>query len=253
MRLLYSNLIDLAGVTFTPATYDASFPASNLANEHRSNPYRTGVTQAAESVIIDLGSAKAVTCVVLLDHTLTNADTLIKLQANSSNSWGAPPVDETLTWATGTISKFFASVSYRYWRLIFTKSAAAESRDIGRMFLGTYYTLEEPAENAEFPDKDLTQRIRSEGGQFWSDAQESFRLMPVSFSGISQTQKNNMRTFSEYVKTHTSFFVQLDENDSSLNELVYVKLNELPNYEPDGFHSGGGLAYKTKLEMEEML
>lgn len=254
MRLFYDNLIDAAGVIFTAGTYDAAFPPANLANEHRSNPYRTGIGIAAENVVIDLLTAKAVTAVILLDHTLTAADTLIKLQGNSSNSWGAPPVDETLTWASGIISKIFAQQTYRYWRLIFTKSNANEQRDIGRMFLGTYFQPTEDPADLDAPEEDLSRKTRSDGGQIYSDAADSFRVKELAFNGISTTQKDALRTFHRRVKTHSSFFLQLDQNGSGeMSELLYGKLRKMMQFKAAGFNSDGSLAYDTKLEFEEAL
>lgn len=254
MRLFYGNNIDAAGVTFTAATYDSAFPPANLANELRGKPYRTGSTQAAENVVIDLGSAAAATAVILLDHTLTNADTLIKLEANSSNSWGAPPFTQALSWASGPISAVFGSVSYRYWRLSFTKSAAGEQRDIGRLFVGTYFQPDDAPEDVDAPEEDLSKKKRSDGGQLYSDVVDSFRVKQFEFSGISTTQKDSFRTFHRRVKTHTSFFLQTDQSGSGeMSEILYGKLRGMMRFKPDGWHSDGALSWHATLDFEEAL
>lgn len=254
MRLFYSNNIDAAGVAFTAATYDSSFPPANIANELRGKPYRTGDTQAAENIVIDLGSAASATAVILLDHTLTNADTLIKLEANSSNSWGAPPFSQALTWASGTISQTFNSASYRYWRLSFTKAAAGVTRDIGRMFLGTYFQPDDAPESVDAPEEDLSKKKRSDGGQLYTDVVDSFRVKSFEFSGISTTQKDLFRTFHRQVKTHTSFFLQTDQGGSGeMSEILYGKLREMMHFRPDGWHSDGALSWRATLDFEESL
>ena len=92
MRVFYDNLIDKTGVTITPSSQVSTLPASNLAHEFRKRVWRTGTSTAAENVVFNLGSAKAVTSVILLDHTLTAGDSAIALEANSADSWGAPPL-----------------------------------------------------------------------------------------------------------------------------------------------------------------
>lgn len=254
MRLLYDNVIDASGVVFTAGTYDASFPPANLANEHRNNPYRTGTGTAAEFVIIDLLTAKNVTACILLDHTLTAGDTSIRIQANATNSWGAPSFDQALTWASGTISQVFANQSFRYWRLIFTKSNASEQRDIGRLFLGTYYQPPEDPSDVEAPEEDLSRKTRSDGGQLFTDAASSYRQKDLPFNGISTTQKDAFRTFHLAVKTHKSFFMQIDPNGSGeMVELLYGKLRSMMIFRNSGFHSDGALCWDTKLEFEEAL
>jgi hypothetical protein len=249
MRVHYVNLIDASGVIFIPSTYDVSFPA---------DPWKTGTTVAAESVAIDLGSAKAVTSVILLDHTLTSGDTLIKLQAHTSNTWGAPSFTTDLTWASGTIAKVFAQETYRWWRVIFTKSAAGEQREIGRLFLGTYYTTTEgPTPDFEIDPQDLTERQRTEGGQIYSDAKPDFREFKLTFAGISTTQKEAFEAFADAVGIHTSFFFQTDETAAvtpgKFGERIYAKLKRKPKYKPGGWHTDGDLCWETQLELEEQL
>jgi len=241
-------------VLFTAGTYDAAFPPANLANEHRSNPYRTGTGVAAEFVVMDLLTAKAVNSVILLDHTLTAADTLIKIQGNATDSWGAPTVNETLTWASGTISKVFSQNSLRYWRLIFTKSSASETRDIGRLFLGTYYQPVEEPSDLNATEEDLSRKTRSDGGQIFSDAASSFRVKELPFHGISTTQKDLLRTFTRRVKTHSSFFLQINESGAGeMSELLYGKLRKMMEFKNAGWHNDGDLCWDTKLEFEEAL
>lgn len=255
MRLFYNNVIDADGVILTPTTYDSAYPADLLANEQRSYGWKTGDTQAAENVVINLGSAQAVTSVILLDHDLLNTDSLIKLEGNSSDTWGAPPVSETLTWAAGIISKTFNSATYQYWRLSFTKASAGAQRMIGRMFLGTYYSTTEGVGNVKIKPVDLSQSQRSEGGQKWSDAQDCYRMYDIDFDAMSNSQLDSLITFVDLVGTFKSFFFQIDENSSNAkySEKVYAKLVKKPEYEPNGFDSSGAQAWNTKLEIEEQL
>src|SRR5688572_1286488 len=122
MRFFYDNLIDYAATVITASSQNSAFPANNVANQLREKNWRTGTSTALESVTFDLGSAKSVTSCIVLDHDLTASDTLIKIQGHTSDSWGAPTIDETLTHSSGVISKTFAGASLRYWRFTFTKS-----------------------------------------------------------------------------------------------------------------------------------
>jgi hypothetical protein len=253
MRLFYANKIDLSGVVFTPTSEQATLPVENLANEFRRKVWRTGTSTATERVVIDLGAATAITAVILLDHTLTAADSNILLEAHTSDSWGAPSFSQALTYAADVIGLTFASQNYRYWRLSFTKSAAGETRDIGRLFLGPYVELEEAPDYSGYGDEvmDLSSKIKSDAGQTYTDLRDSYRMLRYQFSQTPQTMSVVLKTFVDYVGQHTSFFVQT-ETSSPLNEYIYVKLNTAWGRQVTGIDSQYFWDFK-EMEMEEQL
>src|SRR5438105_670913 len=104
MRLFYDNLIDYAATVVTASSQQADLPGSNVINELSKKVWRTGTAAAPESITFDLGSAKDVTGVILLDHTLTNADTNIELHASTDNFAASDVTVAVLVWASGTIS-----------------------------------------------------------------------------------------------------------------------------------------------------
>lgn len=255
MRFWYDNLIDYSGVAITYATQNSSFPASNVANALRSKPYRTGATIAAEYVQFDLGSAKAVTSFIVLDHTLTSGDTAIKIEGNSSSSFGLPAFSQSLTWSSGVISQTFASQSYRYWRFSFTKSAAGETRDIGRLHLGTYYTTTERPDYDGWRrgQEDLSSVQRTVGGQRYTDARPAYRTGRYDFSSIANTSKDSLTTLIDRVGIHTPFFAQIDETASSgeVKEILYVNLKSRPEFDVDAFDAD--YMWSTTIDLEEQL
>jgi hypothetical protein len=255
-RIWYNNLIDLSGVTITASSYaSASLTGQNVTHDHKSKVWRTGTSTAAETLTFDLGSAKAVTSIIVFNHTLTASDSLIKIQGNASDSWGAPSINQALTHAT-TINQTFASGTYRYWRFIFTKSAAGESRDIGRIFLGTYEDIDDPDFDGLSPDPvDRTTKQRSIGGQVYSNVRSNYREVNVDFSGITTTQSGTVKTLSEYLGTGKSWFFQpLTSGTGEVAEIYYVKFKRLPQREGDGVHGSDGLpAWKFSFEIEEEL
>ncbi len=252
MRLFYDNLIDYAATLFTPTSEVSTLPVENLANEFRAVPWQTGVSVADENVVIDLGSAKSVTSVILLDHTLTAGDSAIAIQGNAADSWGAPSVNETLTWASGTIGKTFTGGSYRYWRLKFTKSSAAEARSIGRLFLGTYL---EPSDLPDYDGyserlEDLSRSADSRSGQTWTDRQSQFSVLNLDLSRFGQTDVDNIKTVFETVGRSKSFFFQCSTT-SPLDNLWYVKFRR--PYDRSVAAFGSGYLWDFDLEMKEQL
>jgi hypothetical protein len=95
LRASTTNLT--ASSTITASTEDASYPRTNLrVPEEPDNPAKTTVTTDSWWVI-DHGSAKSVAAWGLLYANFTS----VKVQANATDSWGAPSYDSgTLTIGT---------------------------------------------------------------------------------------------------------------------------------------------------------
>jgi hypothetical protein len=255
MRFWYDNWIDYSGVVFTESSENSAFPSSNVANQLREKNWRTGTSAAAEWIQFDLGSAKAVTSILLLDHNLTASDTTLKIEGNATSSFAAPTFTQAVTWASGVISQLFTVQTFRHWRFSFTKSAAGDTRDIGRLFLGSYYTT------TERPDYDGWQRghedlsivQRTVGGQRYAEARSKYRTGRFSFSGISNTQKGSLITIVDRVGIHTPLFVQVDETAAAgeAKEIVYVNFKSLPEFNVSAFDSD--FIWDTSLDVEEQL
>ena len=229
VRFAWNNLIDASGVVFTPTSETSGLPVENLANELRTKVWRTGTSTAAENVVIDFGSAQSFGCVILLDHDLSAADSAIALEANSADSWGAPAFTQSLTRVAGPISAFFATQSYRYCRLKFTKSAAGQTRQIGRLFIGAYYECARnpDAGGVDIKHVDLSKSGKSIGGQRYSDVRSLYDEIRLDFSRLDDAQNDQFDALAAAVGEHASFFVSLDHANEPEDWLYYVALKDL--------------------------
>jgi len=252
VRIFYDNLIDLSATVITAGSEAADLPASNVQHPHRGKVYRTGVSAAAEWIKFDLGSAQAVQAVILLDHTLTASDTTIKLQGNATDSWGSPSVDETITFNAGTMVLYLsAEQTYRWWRVIFTKSAAGETRDIGRVFLGPYVECTQSFRygDAEIKPVDLSETDRALGGQTFSEIKPIYNEIKGSFYWIDDTQATLLKSLSDTVGTHTPFFLSIDPTNKGYDLLYYGKFKQLSAQKIE--HTYGGYKWSVGFEMAE--
>lgn len=224
MRLFYTNALDGPAVVLTPSSEVATLPAENVLDEFRERVWRTGNAAGTETLVIDLGAAFAVTSIILLAHTLLAGDSNIKLEANSADSWGAPPFTSGITWSADTIAAVFAAQTYRYWRLSFTK-ASASARDIGRIFLGSHYELEDQPDYDGFDEtlEDAARKQKSLGGQTYTELVGQYRMLRTDFSRITTAMITNMVAYAEAVGQSVSHFVQVD-TASPFDRIYYVKL-----------------------------
>lgn len=256
MRIFTPNLIDAAAVVQTKYSEATAFPASNLRNPQRTKVWRSGTTAALEWTVFDLGSAQAVTACILLNHTLLAGDSLIKIQGNASDSWGAPSFSQTLTWSAGIIAATFASQSFRYWRLTYTKASAGVTRDLGRLFLGIYYTPTDPPDWAGHKRRadSLDLKARGPYGQTFGENRGEQRRPELEWSFIPHAQKIALAAMATALGTVVPFFIQVDETATAgdeLSEYQYVLFRDKPQFDDAGF--ADETKWDTRWNLEESL
>lgn len=245
VRLIWDNLVDSA--TLTASSEDPAFPGINIANALRSKAWRTGTSTADEDIVIDHGSAKAITCVILLDHDLTAGDSDIVLEANATDSWGGPSFSQALTRVEGPIAAYFSSESYRYNRIAFTKSASGETRDIGRVFVGTYDSA--PTTGHPIHPKDLSKKSQSDGGQTFSNIRPIYDQITLEMNVITKAIYDLIKTMFDTVGTHQSFFISIDHDVEPVDWIYYVKAKTIPSFQPISTTA----YWRTSLSLDEQL
>jgi len=231
VRVLYRNRIT-PDVTITAASMALDLPAKNIAHPHLSRIYRTGKNDANEWISIDLGSAQAVQALILYAHTLTAGDSDIRLQGNSSNVWTGPSFDMEIPYYERKMTLWLPEEqAFQYWRIVFTKSSASESRDIGAVYLGLYDEYEmSPAQpdGVKITPTDLSTTDRVPGGQTYSDKRGIYDRIDLDFPGaIPEEQSAQMLALARTCGIHTPFYVSISPQDKPYAWLYYVKAQSL--------------------------
>lgn len=128
------NVAGNATITAQSGTADSDYPLTNLVDDNPAKPGK--LTTTTGRIMFDFGSAQNIDLVALI-HTNLTAGLSVKIQANATDSWGAPSIDQAITipavpddgyplnpWLdlTGISPR-----SYRYWaiQIAGTNSAAA--------------------------------------------------------------------------------------------------------------------------------
>lgn len=235
LLFLYNNLLDSA--TLTASSAATGFPANNLKNPFRTKYWKTaGATAGTAQLVIDHGTAKAVTAIALTGYPdWTAAPGTLDIQFNDTDSWGSPADHEHITWVSpttpggnkGTIILTFASKSYRFNRLSVVN--APGDWNLGRLFIGTYF---EPARTygwgyeEEIVDPSLISQTI--GGQDHADEIERYRV--IRCSGIIETQAQWVlyQAMLNTVGTRKDIFVTFDHAGEAAERTIYGKFTKLP-------------------------
>ncbi len=95
--------------------------------------------KSREWIKLDCGLAVPITAGILLDHNLGAGGT-VKAQANATDAWGAPSVNQTLAGDSIIRIGFFAGGSYRYQRILIDDVTANTLgySEAGIAYLGSY-------------------------------------------------------------------------------------------------------------------
>lgn len=240
---LYNNLLDIA--TLTASSEATGFPASNLKNPFRSKVWTTaGATAGTANLVINHGSAKAVTCVALIGYNWTSAPGTLNFEANATDAWGAPSFSQALTYAAnptangnpGIIIKIFASQSYQYNRLnvVYSPAATPTNWSLGRIFVGTYF---EPAKNyrRRHAVSIIDPSIISEtiGGQTHIDEIDKYRTMDFTCMALTQTEWESFQAVINVVGVRKDLIVAFNYSNEPDEMTWYGKFSELPDMEKE--------------------
>lgn len=255
VRLFWDNRTfdALPASSLVPSSYAQMLPASNVQTQFRSRVWRSGNTLGAETLTIDFGAPVSVDAFIaffttLNEGSMTSGDTTgftsgdwgdgpVTVAGNSVNSWSSPPFSQTLNQSSITDAQsphqyfegYFETTpgapTYRYWQFEYYKSAANQTRDVGRIFLGQTYDIPQaPAFNGILIELiDGSNKSKGVGLQTFVEVLPQFKQITLTFPPMAQNVINQLDYIFAQIGQNRNFFLQIDQVDP-YKEIYYVKL-----------------------------
>ena len=141
------NVAKNAVITVDVGTEDADYPATLLVDDNPAHVAKIVTSFPNPGAwVFDLGTATAVDLVGLIHHDF-DAGADVRIEANASNSWGSPPLSESITiptWRGSGVTRWpvnpwldlsgISPNAYRYWRLSIASNS--QSLELGQIWLG---------------------------------------------------------------------------------------------------------------------
>jgi len=254
IRFLWNNLYDLSTTIKTSLTEETNFPLTNIVNPWHTRRYRS-TSDVDQWIVMDLGSPQTIKSLIIKNHNFLETADAIKIQAHADPpNWGAPTLNEDLTWTTDRISKFWpAGETYQWWRIWMDDPANPYTYlAIGRIFLGSYFE----------PHYNFTNRFRlrlvdpsikkySSGGQISVEQRTHYRAWAYEFQRVLDTVANPDRaafeTMFDSVGQSKPYFIVQDADDA-WETLYYVQ--NLDDWEIE--HIQSDELYSLNIAVEEM-
>lgn len=226
MKFYYVNQWINPGGTKTASTEATGYELGSLDNYIAAQKWRaTGDTD--EWVKIDFGSAVNITDVCIINHNFTNAAT-VRIQGHASDAWGAPTINETITWRDYIMDKNFTGGSYQWWRLHIADSANPDGFvEFGYIFIGINLTIDDIVER-EWAEEKLENSIINETrtGQVYSDEGIIRRLFTFNFPHLEAAEKTNFETLFDTVGKHTPLILFINEDDITNFPPIFGRFSE---------------------------
>ena len=217
IRLLWQNYHPEA--TLTASSASADWPVDFLQNRWPTLVHRTtGVS--SEWWKWDLGAAQTIKYFVFWNHNFTSGATLT-LQANSEDSWGAPPYSASVTWRAEKLIHY-PDQSYKWWRLVVANAGNPDGYlKGGYAYLGSYF---EPTYNYQGKHRELTDPSiisLSFDGQAAAAEKTKYTGLTYEFAAVTDSDRAVLETIWDTLGLSEHWF--LIEDSSKPENVLYVK------------------------------
>ena len=218
MILMANETCKDASLTANSAT--VNYPATNVLDSRLSRIFKTDASTTA-TIVFDALTAVKVDSVVIANHNMVTGGTF-KVQGNATDSWGAPTVDETITFASGNMTKQFTGGTLRYWRISIVNATNPDGFiSIGRVWLGDGFTMPSISPTVGHSRSSASVKSISVSGQSYMDARYFSSNISVKIPAVTATEKANLISQFETIDIGVPFFVTFDESNISLGT-IYV-------------------------------
>lgn len=195
MRFMNNNYCTASATVVTASNINPNFPTTNLKNPLRSKRVRTSDGTTTLEIVFDMITSEDINSAVLLwpkeDGIRLSETATIKVQANATNVWTSPTVDETLTVNNTYMvaSHYFTSgQSYRYWRVVIEDAGNPyDFIELGLVWLGTSLDIGNAENGFEFKQIDPSQTMSNDFGHQYTDEYPLRSILQINYRLLEYT------------------------------------------------------------------
>lgn len=234
MRIMDTNMCTEAATTVTASSSNPNFPVSNLKHPFRSKRWRSTSTTA--NVVFDFQTTEPMDSVVILwpkeDGIKLTASSVVKIQANATNVWTSPAVDQVLTINNdySVASHYFTTdQNYRYWRLLVTDPTNPWGYiEIGMIWIGKSLSVENAENGFTYSLIDGSKEIDNDFGHVYTDEYPQIATLQFSYSYLDYASVQILENAFRRNGNRKPVLVVLDPEEAVFNKdhlMVYGKMS----------------------------
>jgi len=203
MRITPYNQIT-SSITITPSTQDYAYPKANLLDVYGSEVFKF-TDYSDVNIVFYKAAFFDFDSIAIVNHNFTSGAT-ITLEANTSDAWGAPPYQESITWREYMTYDFVTAVAttdnYDYVRIRIQDPGNTEALQIGYIMLGDYVQMPGFSPDLSIGDQVLGVSAITDSGQTEGTKYYDRRVITVNMNDFSEAQRTAVRTI---ITTNGSF------------------------------------------------
>lgn len=225
MRILTNNLCSDSATVVTASSSSSLFPVSNLKHQFRSKRWRsTDVT--SEWVKFDMLTSEPVDSVVILwpkeDGIKLSDSAVVKVQANATNVWTSPAVDETLTIDNtySIASHYFTSdQSYRYWRVVVEDPGNPWGYlELGVVWIGKSLSIQNAQNGFSYRLLDRSKVTTTDFGHQYVDEYPQSAQLELNYAYLDYDDVQELENAYRVNGNRLPVFVTIDESETALDK-----------------------------------
>lgn len=165
---------------------------NKVLDRERDTEWRSS-SVAGQTLTFDFGTAQEPQALVLLDHNLTSAASIV-LQGSSVSNFASIAASYAIPWRTGSILYFLGAPlqTLRYWRVQISDPANGDGYfRISELFLGAYTRLDRSFELGDIRGKQRSgQRDRLLSGKYFGAVNAVLNIFDLSWIRLTQSDRD---------------------------------------------------------------
>ena len=209
MLFAYENSI--INYTLAASSFSATYPIDNVKDAKLDKKFMGTDTDVDQRIVIDAVAAVAPQFIALIGHNFTTET--ITIQANATNSWGAPPAyTYVFTSISDLLYHLYTGVAYRYWSILIEDCVIPGTPpEIGYIYIGTYITFTNPETEtpSDIDDDSIAEKSKTNTlyGTKGNMLKQNFNL---TFTLIEDTEYTKLKTMFIAVGKALPFIIVWD-------------------------------------------
>jgi len=222
-RIAWQNLLTASGVVISSSSEATGYVDDNLANPLRWKKWRSATQNADQWVKFDLGANKNFQVIAGMNAKLHSSGGTLKAQANATDVWTTPTVNDTLSVPSPDLTKVLAdwlgSVQNLRWiRYYFTDvGGVSDYVELGAVFAGTYLEpTRSVSDGVSITRIDPSVQRVAIGGQRSAVIRPKYHRATGRFDVQTASARDDLRTLYETVGAAVPAIFTVDPSSPSL-------------------------------------
>ncbi|MDZ4810759.1 MAG: hypothetical protein SGI96_21190 [Bacteroidota bacterium] len=227
-----------SNILYVSSTAVGDFDKANLTTESVRNVWRSADILTEQEIIIRAELPSIIDTFSIIGHNLTPI-AVVRLEANTSNNFVAPPVQVVIPWAKHTmVMTQNLGQTYEYYRLrILDPANPCGYIEVGRTIGGRAFTFtnnEDMEDDFDIAKDDNSERMKSEG--FFRVSAERvkakslrFRFSKIRTDAPNDDNYNGLEDLFDHVGITKPFLTIIDRNDPTFNP-IWGQMDRIPGF-----------------------